>query len=869
MSPSVRTDPGGGTTDADASAEAAPDRTGTWPSLRTFDAAHLQRISLPIGGIGTGVVGLGGRGDLRDFELGNRPAKGFRPQTAFVAVRAKPEGGAARAQLAEGPLPVEAYEGAFGSPAPHHGLPRFPDCSFEAAYPLGQVVLSDPDFPVQVRIQGFNPLVFGHAETSSIPVAVLRYRLHNPATVPVETTVAFSLSNFIGADGTRNRTGDNRNDYREATGLTGVVLSAPGLPDDAEENGVVALAVLTPPGTRTSHRTGWADLIWGNSLLDFWDDLLDDGALSERDSAARRPVASLAATVDVPGGGSADVTFLLTWNFPNRRAWSMHSDEDDAAAVADEWGENTGHYGRTVIGNAYSVAHPDPWQTAITVAGRLPDLEQATVAAVRAVVDTDVPAAIREAALSNLSTLRSQTVFASAAGDYYGWEGVGNRSGSCHGTCTHVWGYEFATSLLFAPIARSFRTTQYARSTDESGLMSFRTGLPVEQAREWRLAAADGQMACVVHLYLDWRLSGDPEFLAALWPAARRSLEFCWIPGGWDADRDGVMEGVQHNTMDVEYYGPNPQMGSWYLAALRAAEEMATAVGETDFAAYCGELLRSGSAWLDEHLFNGSYYVHQVRPVADPATIAPGLRHESMGAGDTANPDLQLANGCLVDQLVGQYAADVVGLGSLLDPDHVASALRAVHDRNFRRGFGHHFNPMRSFVLGNESGTLMATYDGSDRPERPFPYFSEVMTGFEYTAATGLLQAGDTAAGLEMIGAIRERYDGARRNPFDEAECGRHYARALASWSAFAHLNGTSYDGRTRTLFIEDRPGDGPRFWSTGTAFGTFAPREGGGAGTLRVVNGTVDLERIVISGTTRPAPEPHALGAGSIWVVR
>ena len=52
-----------------------------------------------------------------------------------------------------------------------------------------------------------------------------------------------------------------------------------------------------------------------------------------------------------------------------------------------------------------------------------------------------------------------------------------------------------------------------------------------------------------------------------LWPRIRKALEFSWIAGGWDANRDGVMEGAQHNTYDVEFYGPNPQCGIYYLAA--------------------------------------------------------------------------------------------------------------------------------------------------------------------------------------------------------------------------------------------------------------------------------------------------------------
>jgi non-lysosomal glucosylceramidase len=318
----------------------------------------------------------------------------------------------------------------------------------------------------------------------------------------------------------------------------------------------------------------------------------------------------------------------------------------------------------------------------------------------------------------------------------------------------------------------------------------------------------------------------------------------------------------------VEYYGPNPQMGSWYLAALRSGEELARVVGDETFAAECRDLFERGSRWLDEHLFTGSYYRHEVRPVLDPDQIAPGLRHRSMGSSDSAHPDLQLADGCLVDQLVGQYAATLVGLGDLLDPEHVRTALHTVHERNFQRDFSHHFNPMRSFVLGDEAGVLMCSYEPGRRPARPFPYFTEVMTGFEYTAATGLLQVGAVEEGLEIIRAVRARYDGARRNPFDEAECGHHYARALASWSAFAAWNAITYTGPTATLTVERRAHRGRSFWSTGTSFGTWTPDPTGVAGgTLEVVHGELLLDALVLDGVPHRPPQGR-LTAAQPWTV-
>jgi hypothetical protein len=75
-------------------------------------------------------------------------------------------------------------------------------------------------------------------------------------------------------------------------------------------------------------------------------------------------------------------------------------------------------------------------------------------------------------------------------------------------------------------------------------------------------------MGQVIKSYLDWRQSGDTEWLRSLWPNIQRALAFAWIPGGWDPNRDGVMEGVQHNTYDVEFYGPNPLGGIYYLVPI-------------------------------------------------------------------------------------------------------------------------------------------------------------------------------------------------------------------------------------------------------------------------------------------------------------
>ncbi|MBP9912495.1 MAG: hypothetical protein KBF26_03700 [Opitutaceae bacterium] len=836
-----------------------------WPVLKSYTGEQLQRVALPVGGIGTGTVSFCGWGAWRHWEIANRPAKGFTPigqgrAAPFFALHATKRGEAPVTRLLEGPLPTGEWEGAEGAPLPNAGLPRFRRCKFHAAYPLAQLELADEAVPLRATLQVFNPLIPGDSTRSGLPVALVRIVLRNPARVPVQASVAAVLPNFVGMDGFALKpdefrgkldpTGakDNFNTWRETPGLRGVVLASRGVEADHPARGTLALATTARHGV--THRTAWADFGWSDALLEFWDDFSADGRLEERTAKSDTPTASLAVTLEIPPAAERTVEFIVAWHFPNRESWSAAAGEKPA-----------------LVGNYYCTQFADAWAAAAQAAQQWPALERDTVAFVRSITDSDLPAEVREAALFNLSTLRSQTCFRTTDGRFFGWEGCFDRKGSCHGSCTHVWNYEHATAHLFPDLARLMRETEFSEfAMSDDGLMAFRVALPLKSGASWRIAAADGQMGCLLKLHREWRLSGDTAWLRTLWPHARQALEFVWLPGGWDADQDGVMEGCQHNTMDVEYFGPNPQMASWYLGALRAAGEMATALGEAQFAAKCHELFTRGRAWVDAHLFNGDYYEHEIRPPLDWKNVREGLA-VGMGAKDAANPDYQLGAGCLVDQLAGQVNAHFEELGHVLDPEHQREALRAVIAHNRRHGFEAHFNHMRSYVLGDETALLMASYPRGRRPARPFPYYTEVMTGFEYCVAVHLLQEGMVREGLKVVRDIRARYDGRKRNPFDEAECGHHYARALASWGLVPALTGFHYSALTRTLKFARGKRRVRWPWSIGHAWGTveLIPAKRQTKVILNVLGGRLALSHFELTAAgVCHWPRPKTLAAGA-----
>ena len=809
-----------------------------WPIIRHYDQQHLGRIALPVGGIGTGTISLGGRGDWRDWEIMNRPAKGFNPGSPFFAIRVKPAKEKAIVRALQGPVDEHLYEGASGvKNATNPGLPCFHNCSFDASYPFGIVNLSDAGVPVTVKIKAFNPLIPTDPNASGIPIAVITYEVTNASNVDLSVSVCGTIQNFIGNDGTKNVALRNRNTYRQGAGCRGIFMSSDSVKPDDERWGTIALT--TNSSESVSYRTAWLKAGWGTPVLDFWDDFSDDGTLTNRTSDIGTPNASLAVSKNITAKGTQDFTFFVTWHFPNRFAWSPKR-----------------------IGNYYTTQYSDAWDVIEKTLPRLDALERETVEFVSAFCASDVPAVVKESALFNLSTLRTQTCFRTEDGRFFAWEGCDDNKGCCSGTCTHVWNYEQAIAFLFGSIAKSMREVEFSKETDDAGLMSFRARLPLDQEL-WGKAAADGQMGCIMKVYRDWQLSGDNVMLKALWLNVKKALEFCWIKGGWDANKDGVMEGCQHNTMDVEYYGPNPQMGIWYLGALKAAARMAIFMKDGAFADTCESLFAHGSRWIDSVLFNGEYYIQTIIPPMNKSNIAPSLLI-GMGSSDFTNPDYQLGEACLVDQLIGQTMAHVCDLGYLTNPEHVRTTLKSIMKYNYKSSLTDHFNCLRTFALADEAALLMASYPNG-RPTNPFPYFTEVMTGFEYTAAIGMLYEGQTESGLKCITSIRDRYDGMKRSPYDEAECGHHYGRAMISWGELLALTGFHYSAVDQQFTVAAK--NGKYFWSNGYAYGSVK-LEPGFAGQRRVtispLKGDVNLQSIRLSGFGEARfGEPCQLKAG------
>ncbi|MCM8769742.1 MAG: non-lysosomal glucosylceramidase [Candidatus Omnitrophica bacterium] len=783
---------------------------------------YLNRVAFPLGGIGAGMLCLEGTGALSHVSFRHQPDLNHEP-CLFSAICIKGRKNVAR--VLEGPVPGWKIMGRPGAGnglnGTTYGLPRLAESSFLARFPFGQVFLKDPVLPLEVTITGWSPFIPGESDHSSLPVAALEFTFTNKLTKKLDLVYSFNSKNFMAV----------RDTGHAVTAIEGgFVLRQAGSKERPWEQGDFAAFILEKSA---AVNTAWFRGGWFDSLTLAWQEVASGQCVSrpEVKEEPASPGGSLFVPLSVPARGKNTVTLLLCWYVP-----------ESALRVGPETepGTNKSTYRPWYIQWFSQIEQlVDYWRK------MYPHLKEKSQKFSECFYDTSLPPEVVEAVAANLTILKSPTVLRQVDGRLWCWEGCGENKGCCHGSCTHVWNYAQAIAHLFPDLEWSLRETEFGENQAENGHQSFRASLPIRPTTHDFHAAADGQLGGLVKVYRDWRISGDTGRLKKMWPKVKASLNYCIST--FDPDQEGILKEPHHNTYDIEFWGPDGMCGTFYLAALKAALEMAQAIGET--IPLYQALYQKGRTYLEEKLFNGEYFCQEIRwqglRAGDPLAQASQLPIENRELIEKEGPKYQYGTGCLADGILGVWLAAMSGLDDILDRRKIRQHLRSVFRYNFRKDLSTHANPERpGFALGKEAGLVLCTWPKGKALTLPFPYAHEVWTGCEYQVASHLIWEGMVEEGLTIVRAARDRYDGRVRNPFDEYECGHWYGRALSSYGLFFALTGVRYDAVEKTLYIRPRISrDFRSFLSTASGYGTVGVKNG--RPFLRVRQGTIDIARI------------------------
>jgi uncharacterized protein (DUF608 family) len=808
-----------------------------------YSGNRNSHIAYPLGGMGAGMFCLEGTGAMSHFSLHNTSDINNEP-LVFSAICVKNiDGNIVR--VLEGQVPnwkvfsrASSISGGAGTGhyGKHYGLPRFVKSSFHARFPFGKVELHDPKVPVDVSITGWSPFIPLNADDSSLPVAGLEFTFFNKTEQAIELVYSFNTTQFMSATGSSNHR------VLRADSGKGFVLDQPSI-DVGRPWEQGALSVTTDhPQAKVD--CAWFRGGWFDPLTMIWSDI-ESGRCQKKlplAEGAPSPGASIFVPLELQPHERQTVRLMLSWFVPETNfnvgvpAKSQPVNLNEKQVVSEfhkPW--YAGKFADISAVSAY-------WFRNYT------QLREESTNFSDSFYGTTMPAEVVEAVAANLCILKSPTVLRQTDGRLWGWEGSLDKGGSCHGSCTHVWNYAQSLAHLFPGLERGLRNTEFTEGQDEFGHQNFRVPLPIQPAEHDFHAASDGQLGGLMKVYREWRISGDTDWLRAIWPKVKRSLHFCMET--WDPEGLGVLTEPHHNTYDIEFWGPDGMCSSIYLGALKAASLITEAIGETDV---YESLYLKGRDYLDNELFNGEYYEQKIiweglrtpSPTSDEQMWNVNYSPEALELLKEQGPKYQYGNGCLSDGVFGAWLAHMCGLGDILDREKIKSHLLSIYKYNLRRDLSEHVNPQRSaFALGSEGGLLLCTWPRGGQLTLPFVYSNEVWTGIEYQVASHLLSFGCIDEGLEIVRICRDRYDGQKRNPFNEYECGHWYARAMASYGLIQGWSGIRYDACDKTLFVQPVvSGDYSSFLCTADGFGIAGMRAG--KPFVDIKKGKIDIEHI------------------------
>jgi uncharacterized protein (DUF608 family) len=829
---------------------------------RTFSGDHATQIAMPLGGIGAGCICMNGYGGLQDFSIWNHPSTTALPegyassQAAFAILHIK--GASPVTKLVEGPFPFfkiydQGLQGEGYRRGGFEGFPRFQKCVFQGEYPFGEATISDSSVPLQVLLRAWNPLIPLDDKNSSIPCAILEYTLHNNSPHNVEYEFSYHLSHL--APGCAEEQSASRNTVIPGRGVFLHNLEKP----NAEGYGS---ACLTAIGNQARIKGMWLRSPgWEfDSLSALWREVstgtftANDGS-NDIDTRGRNGGSILLAGALAPNE-SRTYPILIAWHFPNCYL----------QVGGDPLAEAQGKAGcRYFPGGAsprwrpyYASVWNDAREIALYVEKHYASLRARTHAFKEALFSSTLPAYVLDAVSANLAILKSPTVLRLENGDLWGWEGCFPDAGCCPGSCTHVWNYAQAFPHLYPQLERTLRELELGRSMDENGHITFRSALPEGPVPHDFHAASDGQLGGIMKVFRDWQISGDMDWLRKMYPLAKRSLDYCIRT--WDPDHRGGLFEPHHNTYDIEFWGPDGMCTSIYLGALSAFALMATALGQTQDAAFYGDLAQGCAHFMEQQLFNGEYFQQKVqylglRNTSFATMVAQVDDHSSemQRLLKREGPKYQYGNGCLSDGVIGAWMARIYGIDTPLARENVRKTLQAIFRHNFKTDLSLHANAQRpGYAMGHEPGLLLCTWPLAGKPTLPFVYSDEVWTGIEYQVASHLIAEGFVNEGLSIVKALRSRYDGRIRNPWNEYECGNYYARAMASYALLGALAGFRYSAVQRTLWFGPQLTVRPfkTFFSTASGFGTIELDRR----TLRLqlLEGVLPLEKVVLTEGTQ-----------------
>jgi non-lysosomal glucosylceramidase len=776
------------------------------PYRSSMDYAHKPRSGVALGGIGTGGIELRHDGVFYNWHIFNNLPFGsgakfpFADESMlFFMLRWQLPDQRARIKL----LQIDWGDTTAGIEIYRYSFPWISGIAhidYEACFPFVRMQFSDPEMPLTVTLEAFSPFIPHDVKNSALPGVFFNFTVKSTARQPIDVMLMATLRSGIGYDVPHKQ---HANAIHQEDWGKIAEMQITGMDAAHASYGSQALASLNPDST---YYLGW------EARHPFYETLIRQKTLPNIDTtegrnnlnaetgqlqAREKSFSSLALSRTLQPEQGFDHTFLTSWYFPN-----LYSEDKSESVKA------------VCEGNYYANFFTSAADVARYLQEHHDSLQARTRQFTSAFYDSSLPEAILDQVNSHLNTLITSS-WLTKDGKYAIQEGI---------TSSGYWGpmatidvslYGGLTLLALFPTLDQAMLRAHARIQLESGEISH----GIDRHFDWfeletrpnvpTRVDLPAQYAVLVLRNALW--TGDEAFLREMWPSVQRALDYALRER--DSDGDGIPDagGVNTSYDNLAMYGAAAYVGSVWLSALLHALAAARRLGDEAAVSTYSALLERAREQFERKLWNGNYY-------------------RLYSAGD------QQDEGCLTDQLIGQWCGHLIGLENIVAQDRIGQVIEHILAQSF--------DP--------EIGIRNCTYPGS--------YFHEVAedcwwdqgntswSGVSLAFAGLLLYQGRTEAAEQVIRAV-DQYHRRSGVYFDHPEWGGHYLRPLSAWSILNGALGLSiHAGRYR--FAPALQGDRLKlFFATPHGTAHYQQDRQGGTVTLTVASGELRVTDLRFAG--------------------
>ena len=664
--------------------------------LREFTGQNLTAIDIPLGAVGGSVIRMNGKAQRQWWHIFNNYEERLntgRVPNSFFAIR-----------TSDSNMPMVKVlqtesEGPFEA---------FNSLRLRSQYPFAYYDFQDSDLPVSVSMEVSSFLIPMDLKNSAIPCAIFKFMVNNNSQSKQSVSLLATQQNAVGFDGYEVHSGfENRNCSGYGSNKNIIVNNKKHTSLQMSGNaGSMQLSAYTDNVKGTSS--------FGN-LLDLHDEFIKSGKLSgpqasQSPSEEETLVGALCKEIELKPGEEKSITFVLSWHIPKGSFGKTGSLAWDFSQAGCQY-ENFWSDANTVDDYVFN---------------NFKDLYGKTRLYTDTLYESNIPGYVIDRISSNISVLKSPTSFWTKDGYYGLWESTSNNE-EWLGNCKHVYHYAQAHARLFPELGRILRK-QDIKSMTKEGLLPARDGDSVN--------ALDGHCGTILSIYREHLLSENKTFLESIWGKTKEAMFYMITIH--DPEETGMVSGSYHNTLDCNVSGTSPWIGSLYLAALKACSIMASLVKDTKNKDKYESIFEKGKLVQNTELWNEELGVYIEKSQALPNT-------------------LNMNKGISIDMFLGQWWSNQLGLGELYPTERICRGLLSIYKNNkFTDTDGHYEAHFRDFLGKGDTGWMMCTYP-KGMPKKPVLYYDEIMSGFEYSFATTMIQYGLQKEGLHIIQEIFKR----------------------------------------------------------------------------------------------------------------